>query len=308
MMATTSDDGDSWHPYYPTGPVELLPRFGELHDEDHRLIDERLLIPDEPIDFHKNICKFRMTGISRGRSYWCASEDGDQWTGPYRLPLFGRQGLSARTCYLSDEANRYHCLAFFTAAKEADGREGQPLVAETVDGGQSWDLVSWIDHPPHLGFGIMPSAVRLADGKIICCVRWRERMSVPMYGTTAKPFGSGIICYESSDEGRTWDLISVPIQGLPKAGNPPDLVQLQDDRLALVYGWRREPYAIAVQISQDNGKSWSYPLCIRQDGGCHDLGYSRSFVREDGKVCSVYYWNDAPNTERYIAATIWELR
>jgi hypothetical protein len=40
-------------------------------------------------------------------------------------------------------------------------------------------------------------------------------------------------------------------------------------------------------------------------GGCWDLGYPRSVERPDGRIVTAHYFNDNPNTERYIAATIW---
>ena len=45
---------------------------------------------------------------------------------------------------------------------------------------------------------------------------------------------------------------------------------------------------------------------LREDGGDHDIGYPRTVERPDGKLVTVYYSNDQPNGERYIAATIWQ--
>gem|GEM_PF-4111678 len=36
-----------------------------------------------------------------------------------------------------------------------------------------------------------------------------------------------------------------------------------------------------------------------------DLGYPRTVQRPDGKIVTMYYFNDASSKERYIAATIW---
>ena len=47
-------------------------------------------------------------------------------------------------------------------------------------------------------------------------------------------------------------------------------------------------------------------MVLRNDAGCWDLGYPRSVQRPDGKIVSVYYYNDNPNTERYVAATVWD--
>ena len=41
-------------------------------------------------------------------------------------------------------------------------------------------------------------------------------------------------------------------------------------------------------------------------GRLWDLGYPRTVQRPDGKIVTVYYFNDHKDTERYIAATIWD--
>ena len=47
-------------------------------------------------------------------------------------------------------------------------------------------------------------------------------------------------------------------------------------------------------------------MLLRTDGGCWDLGYARAVQRPDGKIVAVYYYNDSPESERYIAATIFD--
>ena len=62
------------------------------------------------------------------------------------------------------------------------------------------------------------------------------------------------------------------------------------------------------RISAEQGKTWGPEIILRNDGGCWDLGYSRSVQRPDGKIVTVYYFNDSPEHERQIAATIWDPR
>jgi hypothetical protein len=73
----------------------------------------------------------------------------------------------------------------------------------------------------------------------------------------------------------------------------------------LVYGYRAEPQGIRARISGDQGSTWGAEIVLRSDAVTHDLGYSRSFQRSDGNIVSVYYFNDGPHTERFIAATTW---
>ena len=88
--------------------------------------------------------------------------------------------------------------------------------------------------------------------------------------------------------------------------NPASLVKLRDGRLALTYGRRTAPFGIRARISKDQGQTWGNEIVLRSDGGSWDLGYTRSVQRPDGKIVTVYYFNDSPDRERYIAATIWD--
>lgn len=45
-------------------------------------------------------------------------------------------------------------------------------------------------------------------------------------------------------------------------------------------------------------------ILLREGGGSHDIGYARALA--DGAVVSVYYFNDRPDGERFIEATIWQ--
>jgi hypothetical protein len=88
--------------------------------------------------------------------------------------------------------------------------------------------------------------------------------------------------------------------------NPPSLVHLKDGRLALTYGRRTAPFGIRARLSSDHGATWGEEIVLRSDGGSWDLGYTRSVQRPDGKMVTVYYFNDAPDHERQIDATIWD--
>jgi hypothetical protein len=89
------------------------------------------------------------------------------------------------------------------------------------------------------------------------------------------------------------------------------MIQLTDGRLVLTWGWRMEPYGIRAWISEDDAATWSDPIILREGGGTNDVGYPRTVQRSDGKVVTVYYYNDPPDetgtiADRYIGATIWQ--
>ena len=183
----------------------------------------------------------------------------------------------------------------FLSARKRDGREGRPLCARTDDGGLTWRLVSYIGPEPE-GFSIMPSTVRLDSGDLLTTVRVKQ-----------DDRRSSIEAWISHDEGATWNLVNRPAPETGAfSGNPPDLLRLSDGRLCLVYGYRTEPRGIRARLSSDQGRTWSNEFVLRADAVTHDLGYTRSFQRSDGRIVTVYYYNDGPHSERFIAATTWD--
>jgi len=135
----------------------------------------------------------------------------------------------------------------------------------------------------------MPSTVRLSESKLITAVRHRKFID----------------SYVSYDNGNSWQHLGVVVPDTGR-GNPPALVKLSDGRLVLTYGYRAEPYGIRARISDDEGNSWGDEIILRSDGGNWDLGYTRTVERPDGKLVTVYYFNEDPDQERYIGATIWD--
>src|SRR5260370_28001171 len=70
---------------------------------------------------------------------------------------------------------------------------------------------------------------------------------------------------------------------------------------------RRPPrstlFPYTTLFRSDNGKTWSDIITIRDAAATWEVGYTRSVQRPDGKIVTVYYFNDAPHNERFIAAT-----
>ena len=292
MFARSLDGGETW-------AIEDVYENGMRGEEAEttRLEGEELTAPTEftgAIDFtHADLAfSVRRTSNDAGTSHFYYSYDrGRHWEGPFALPNFGTPGIAARTDYIVDDKDT--CTLFLTAAK-ADGNEGRPLCVRTTDGGRIWNMLSWIDSEPG-GFAIMPASVRLSATDLLVLVRRAE-----------KP-GAWISTHLSEDNGLSWRELSPAATELGGSSNPPALVKLKDGRLCVVYGVRAEPYRMCARLSSDEGRTWSDELILRDDGGTWDLGYPRSVQRPDGKVVSVYYFNDVETgCERYIGATIWD--
>lgn len=216
------------------------------------------------------------------------------WEGPFRLPTFGRPGLLARTDYIVEGKHR---LTAFVAAEKEGGREGQPLCMRTTDGGETWARVGWIGQQPPEGYGyaIMPATVALEGGAYLSIIR--------RGGVFDGKKTWWLEAFVSPDDGRSWYLLDEP--NIKNAGNPATLTRLADDRIAMVYGWRRPPYGIRAKISSDEGQTWGAEIILQDNGRSWDLGYPRTVQRADGNLVTAYYFNDNTQVERYIAATIW---
>jgi hypothetical protein len=59
-------------------------------------------------------------------------------------------------------------------------------------------------------------------------------------------------------------------------------------------------------LSADEGRTWGDPLSLRTGAGTRDLGYPRTVQWPDGKVVTLYYWNDDAQGDPYLAVTIWQ--
>ncbi len=292
LLARSLDGGETWrieHPLSLRAP-DGLKQAGVLTEPGGK----------QPIDCPGNInfadpnfaltARMANTDIGPSRFYY-SYDRGKNWQGPFRLPNFGQPGIAARTDYL---INGPHDLTMFLTAAKSNGKEGRIICVRTRDGAKTWQRVSFVGPEPNESdMAIMPSSVRLSPQVILTAVRHT----------------SWIELYRSDDNGTSWQFVTRPAPNTGEHhGNPPFLLKLQDGRLALTYGFRSEPYGIRARLSSDEGKTWSAEIPLRTDGATWDLGYTRSVQRPDGKLVTIYYFNDQKDKERYIGATIWEAK
>jgi hypothetical protein len=235
------------------------------------------------------------SGLRAGAVSWfyTSTDHCRTWHGPCALPSFGVTGLAARTDY--QVLGPSDCLMFLTAAKQ-DGGEGRVFCARSRDGLATFELVSWVGDEPR-GFEIMPASLRLPSGRLLVATRCREERD--------NADRNWIALYASDDTGATWQRRGIAVENTGRGGNPPTLTRLADGRIALIYGYRDAPFGMRARTSGDDGGSWGPEQVLRADGGDHDIGYPRTVLRADGSLVTVYYYNDGPEGERYIAATVW---
>ena len=307
MFARSLDGGETWSIENPSKNGVMIARGGSLHGTEpapDRMKPISKL--QEPMDFSQSgfVLKFWMLDMNSGPSIFYYSYDkGHSWKGPYGLEVDGNKKIAARVDYMIEDDNS--CMAFLTAAKK-NNQEGRVFTARTDDGGISWQLVSMVGEEPKKGFRIMPSTVRLSETELLLTSRVREEVTDWNELTPKERKNSRYIdSWLSRDNAKTWELLGRPVEELGE-GNPPSLIKLQDGRLCLTYGHRAQPYSICAKISKDNGRTWSEEIVLRNDGSGRDLGYVRSVQRPDGKVVTLYYFQDYENPERYIGSSIWD--
>jgi len=293
LLARSKDGGATWSIENPAEKGALIPVGKALHGVTPPGLKEKPW-RDCPggIDFtHPDFAMtVRMTDANAGPARFYHSADrGQNWQGPFRLPLFDQPGIAARTDYVVN--GKHDCTLFLTAPKQ-NSREGRPLCVRTIDGGKTWSFVAWIGEEPK-GYAIMPSTIRLGAAELLSAIRCREGNK------------SWIDTYRSLDAGQNWKLAGTPVPDTGE-GNPPSMIRLKDGRVCLTYGYRAAPFGIRAKLSHDGGQKWGDEIILRDDGGGRDVGYPRTVQRSDGKLVTVCYFHDTLKGDRYIAATIWK--
>jgi hypothetical protein len=296
LLARSLDGGETWSIEDPSeGGVFLARSIGDsgLHGVEPEYANKKEPRPlTESVDFsHPDLAMmFRFLNHNTGPSlFYFSYNRGKEWQGPFHLVVSGMNNILARTDYITLDDKR--CMVFLAVSKE-NNREGRPICAYSGDGGLTWELQSYIGPEPS-GFGIMPSSVRLSETAYITTIRRREGDR------------RWIDAWSSNDAGKSWMLLDPPVEDAGE-GNPPCLIKLRDGRLCLTYAVRAAPFRIAAKFSEDSGKTWSEEVVLRDDGAGRDIGYVRSVQRPDGKIVTVYYFQDQLKPERYISATIWQ--
>ncbi|MHC4572937.1 MAG: sialidase family protein [Planctomycetota bacterium] len=237
-----------------------------------------------------------------GNRFFVSYNRGKTWRGPYRIEMAGfDKQLTSRTDYIVNGKN--DCFLFLSAREEAV-RYDRALCARTTDGGKTFQFLSWMTniYPPQRIRSVMPSTVRISDNELISAMRRKLRLSDPEGEL------NWIDVYVSDDNGLNWRFLSkvADTDNDEWNGNPPSMVKLRDGRICLTYGFRGVPWGIRAKLSDDNGRTWSEEIILRDDGINWDLGYTRTVQRPDGRPLTIYYYNTKESPKQHIAATIWD--
>ncbi len=163
------------------------------------------------------------------------------------------------------------------------------------DGGDNWEYYSTIAFDPASIIDYdEPAVLQLRDGRLVCALRTHIHPSGDQKNTAI---------VVSEDDGFTW---SAP-KWTNIWGYPSELINLQDGRVLMVYGYRRPPYGTRGCVSED-GVHWdrANEFVIREDGlprlpsinqehpGLYQhIGYPSVCQLEDGTIVAAYHeWTD----------------
>lgn len=109
---------------------------------------------------------------------------------------------------------------------------------------------------------------------------------------------------ESEDGGKTWTAPhSIGVWGLPS-----HLMRLQDGRLLMTYGHRREPFGCQARLSSDGGRTWSQAMIVYGDGAGGDLGYPSTVQLGDGSLLTIWYELLAASPFAVLRQARWRLK
>ncbi len=210
----------------------------------------------------------------------------------------------------------------------------KPWVCRSSDGGRTWDIDKKSapdktpDGNPGVPFGDIieghDGGLRVAmytrNRGYVYCSRddgktWAEPVVIDPGHKRHEPalihLGSGnwlvagrldgLNLYAATDDGKTWKARG-PVTG--KQQHPGHFLRLADGRLLLSYGNRGGGGFVEVLVSNDDGKTWSKPLCVVDWQG--DGGYPSSVQLPDGQVLTAYYARKIKGHDRYhMGVVVW---
>ena len=180
------------------------------------------------------------------------------------------------------------------AGKAIWTENGRTGFCVSLDDGNSWEWLA--DIPVRPGDKIEHyhelHCVETRSGKLITHIRNHNPRNL---GETLQS--------ESSDGGATW---TAP-RSIGVLGHPSHLIRLADDSLFMSYGYRKAPFGNQARVSPDEGKTWSQPFRISNDGTNWDLGYPSSVQLPSGNLLSIWYELKEKNAKAKLYASPFKL-
>jgi len=292
-LARSTDGGKTWDQQDPENFVgdngEVLPSPGNIHF-------------GHP-DFALRVAAkgYHGTKDDKGR-FFISYNRGRDWEGPYRFNALNEDEnlegveITSRTNYRITGENS---IQLFMTARKPDidfgSRLDKPFIAESKDGGKSFQFKGWAVPWTDQYRAVMPSVVQAGNGDLVMALRRRNPRD--------KEQSCWVDAFVSKDEGRSWSFLSrIGDTGLNN-GNPPGLAVLEDGRLACCYA-NRSSSKILLRISENNGASWDKEIVVRDNPYSYDMGYPQLLQNSEGDLVALYYIATDECPQSYIEAAI----
>jgi hypothetical protein len=171
---------------------------------------------------------------------------------------------------------------------------GGIVVEQSADDGVTWQQIAQVPSPRSI-YPCEPHLVECTNGRLVAMFRNEH----------PDPSQRFLGQSESDDGGKTWSTIHLT----EIWGYPPHMIRLDDGRLLVVYGQRRQPYGQRACLSHDDGRTWDLnsEIAVVDDAPDGDLGYPASVQLGDGSILTIYYQKDQPGEKTCLMGTHWRL-
>ena len=202
----------------------------------------------------------------------------------YRVPLNSPHGPST----LSDGRLLYAGKQLWEPGKKVG-------VCESTDDGQTWKWIA--DIPARPGDTVEEyhelHQVEAGDGTLIVHIRNHSKQNERETLQT-----------ESRDGGKTWSYAPSD----RRLGSTFTLDAIEHGDLLMSYGYRRAPFGNQARISHDNGRTWSNPMVVSDDGAGYDIGYPSTVELPDGMLLTLWYELPKASTKAALRTARWSTK
>ena len=204
--------------------------------------------------------------------------------------------------------------------EEGEGESTRSALMRSDDGGENWEYYSTLGFDPASIIDYEePALLRLRDGRLVCLMRTHVNPSSD---------ARNMVVVVSEDDGFSW----TPPKWTNIWGFPAELIELQDGRYLMVYGYRRPPYGVRGCLSED-GVTWDVKneFVIREGGvpggagpgreaghsrgidwskpgPYQHIGYASVVQARDGTIVALYHeWNESERPLQEVRCTRFRL-
>lgn len=317
LMTYSSDEGLTWttpvvvydSAYGVNDPAltvlsdgSLLLRFVVLMITKTEFANE---IGDRPIFSHR--VEHGLVSTVLGNMIMKSEDSGDSWS---ELGISYPQGIVGDCSRdpIVEMEDRSLLMPVYNGSPQ---RTEVSWVVRSFDGGVTWNNPSIVmidpagEHSQQHGINYSEtSLVNFGGGALLAITRADETFYTGDGSFVAVGGLGELRSSRSLDGGLSWTLPAKT--GI--YGTPGSVCRLEDGRLLLSYGYRREDFGVRCRISSDFGQTWSKnEIVITKDAPSWDCGYPNSIELGDGKILTVYYQSDESGI-RHIRGKIWSIQ